>query len=569
MRKVYSIIIISILFLLSFTSSLESTEIDDYFDIDDFLFFEEDDHCIECENDENENLDSAVYYFNFDDKSIESTLFEIRNEISSNNFPWVAGYNSVFSPNSTYDGIGLGCIIEESENELYNQPVALIYNESLPDKFTWQDIEGENWITPVQNQLSCGSCVAFGTIGALEAVIQIELGQKLNLDLSEAHLFYCGGGSCSNGWTISRSVNYLEMYGVPEESCFPYTPRQTDCDKTCPDWESQAINLIDGSRIKYSYPATIAKVQEALIEYGPLITSFTVYNDFFSYNSGVYYQTTDNIAGGHAVAVVGYDNINEYWICKNSWGKGWGENGFFRIGYGECGIASAFNTYYLSGVYGGICEEYLPLPLENPFPTDKAVNTDLNVTLAWMGGDPNLEDKVNYELYFGVEEDNLSLISTLGPFDASDRLISYSLDLLESESIYYWQVIAIDSDNSKRISPLWRFSTIDLNSPTLKIKTPIVGYMYKNNGTFRKQIPDSNKIIIFGSINIVLNIFDNGSGVERVEISIDNKLKNTILEEPYIWHWDTFSLGRHNLRVIAYDFAGNKVEKTLELTKIF
>ena len=569
MRKIYAIIIIVTFFLLSFPSSLESTEISDYFDYDDFVLVEDDDHCSTCEDDYKDDLNSAVYYFDYDERSIESALSDIQKAIIENDASWLAGYNSVFSPNSTLDGIGLGCIIEESDNELENKPVSLFFNESLPDHFNWRDIEGVNWVTPVQNQLSCGSCVAFGTISALEAVVQIELGQQLNIDLSEAHLFYCGGGSCSNGWTISRSVNYLEAYGVPEESCFPYTPRQTDCDRTCSDWESQAIKLIDGSRIKYSYPPSIATIQEALIEHGPLVTSFTVYDDFFSYNSGVYVQTSDNIAGGHAVAIVGYDNNNEYWICKNSWGKNWGENGFFRIGYGECGIASPFNTYYLSGIYGGICEDYLPLPLENPFPTDGAVNIDFNVTLAWMGGDPNPEDDVVYELYFGVEKDNLSLISTLGPFSSSDRLISYYLDKLESESIYYWQVIAIDSDNSRRIGPLWRFSTIDLNAPTLEVKTPISGFMYKNNGTFRKQIPDENNIIIFGSINIMFYLFDNGSGVEKVDIFIDNKLKDTIFEEPYEWYWNSFSLGRHDLRIVAYDYAGNKVEKTFEVMKIF
>lgn len=41
---------------------------------------------------------------------------------------------------------------------------------------------------------------------------------------------------------------------------------------------------------------------------------------------------------GHAIAVVGYDSVERYWIVKNSWGANWGENGYFRIGFGECGI---------------------------------------------------------------------------------------------------------------------------------------------------------------------------------------------------------------------------------------
>lgn len=74
---------------------------------------------------------------------------------------------------------------------------------------------------------------------------------------------------------------------------------------------------------------------------GPLQTCFTVYDDFFSYSGGVYSPSNspDNKpVGGHCVAVVGYDDNNSCWICKNSWGASFGESGFFRIEYGKCGI---------------------------------------------------------------------------------------------------------------------------------------------------------------------------------------------------------------------------------------
>jgi hypothetical protein len=65
-----------------------------------------------------------------------------------------------------------------------------------------------------------------------------------------------------------------------------------------------------------------------------------VYNDFFSYTSGVYRHVSGGVAGGHCVCAVGYNDAGGYWICKNSWGTGWGQAGYFNIAYGECGIDS-------------------------------------------------------------------------------------------------------------------------------------------------------------------------------------------------------------------------------------
>jgi hypothetical protein len=53
------------------------------------------------------------------------------------------------------------------------------------------------------------------------------------------------------------------------------------------------------------------------------------------------------------VTIVGYDDGQQCWICKNSWGPGWGESGFFRIGYGECGI----DTWQVCAVDGVVLPE--------------------------------------------------------------------------------------------------------------------------------------------------------------------------------------------------------------------
>lgn len=69
-------------------------------------------------------------------------------------------------------------------------------------------------------------------------------------------------------------------------------------------------------------------------------TGFEVYHDFFNYKTGVYHHVSGDLAGGHAVKILGWGNENgtDYWLCANSWGPEWGDGGFFKIKQGECGV---------------------------------------------------------------------------------------------------------------------------------------------------------------------------------------------------------------------------------------
>ena len=92
---------------------------------------------------------------------------------------------------------------------------------------------------------------------------------------------------------------------------------------------------------------TVSAIRDALVSYGPLVTTMDVYDDFFSYVSGVYSHTTGDNAGGHAVLIVGYNDAGQYFIVKNSWGAGWGESGYFKIAYSELGTVVNFGDYTL------------------------------------------------------------------------------------------------------------------------------------------------------------------------------------------------------------------------------
>jgi len=83
------------------------------------------------------------------------------------------------------------------------------------------------------------------------------------------------------------------------------------------------------------------QIKYEILNNGPVETTFTVYQDFFSYKSGVYQHVTGDYDGGHAIKVLGWGTENgvDYWLCANSWNTSWGDNGFFKIKVGDCQIA--------------------------------------------------------------------------------------------------------------------------------------------------------------------------------------------------------------------------------------
>ena len=68
---------------------------------------------------------------------------------------------------------------------------------------------------------------------------------------------------------------------------------------------------------------------------GPLVASMAVYDDLCLYKGGVYEYTLGNEIGLHVVCCIGYDDMKHAWLCKNSFGTDWGEDGYFWIHYGD------------------------------------------------------------------------------------------------------------------------------------------------------------------------------------------------------------------------------------------
>ncbi len=270
----------------------------------------------------------------------------IQTAIKTKKFDWQAADNPISRMSRDQQKVLLGYHADETELRSLERYInaANAFQTRLSTAFTatpssldWRSNSG-NWMTPIRDQQSCGSCVSFASLATIEARMKIECRDaSLQPDYSEAFLFFCGcGNCCGSGWNFAPSLDFCKNTGFAQESSWPYQPQDQACRSGIP---------IAGQISSWKRALSQEERFESLSETGPMIAGLAVYSDFSSYQSGIYRQTSTTLDGYHAVCVVGYDKAEKYWICKNSWGPGWGENGYFRIGFGESGIDTTFPFY--------------------------------------------------------------------------------------------------------------------------------------------------------------------------------------------------------------------------------
>jgi C1A family cysteine protease len=288
-------------------------------------------------------------------------LDDIRQALKAQGDPWEAGVTSLSSLTLEEQQAHLGVtpppgeLTAEQAAQRAAQMQASIRAEALmavgaPSAYDLRNVGGGNYVTAIKDQGSCGSCVAFGAVAAVESTLRVQRGDpNLVVDLSEAHLFFCHararGRTCSTGWWPEEALADFQAKGVVDEACYPYNVSNTDCSGLCANANDRLVK-INGFGDVTSKPA---QIKDWVSSHGPVSACFSVYQDFFSYRSGIYRHVTGSLAGGHCVAIVGYNDNPGYWICKNSWGAGWGSQGFFNIAYGECAIDS-WRNHTVAGI---------------------------------------------------------------------------------------------------------------------------------------------------------------------------------------------------------------------------
>ena len=190
---------------------------------------------------------------------------------------------------------------------------------------------------PVYNQGELGSCTANSAAGALEYLI----GKQGATEYVPSRLFIyynerllTNQVSVDSGGSIYDVVDSVKQYGACPETLWPYNTNEFTVKPTDASYSS-ALSSFKFADEFYLNKDEIA-LKTSLAAGFPVMFGFTVFDSFESpavAQTGLvpFPSDSDNIVGGHAVLLVGYENTanDVNWIIRNSWGENWGINGYF------------------------------------------------------------------------------------------------------------------------------------------------------------------------------------------------------------------------------------------------
>jgi hypothetical protein len=199
--------------------------------------------------------------------------------------------------------------------------------------------------------------------------------------------------------------------------------------------------------------------------------------------------------------------------------------------------------------------------------------TDVIITDLTIDNSSFTKDGDNIEITATITGDPIEIEADLTDFGGGLNIAPTSF----TGSIAKWNINTIkcspsDGDLEARITAIDAtgdsgsrsgFITADNTNPTIIITRPGPGlYLWDS----MRLLPFSYPFII-GQITFSAEADDNGSGIEKVEFYLENRLEDTVFDTPYNWLWDEAATGFFKLEVIAYDNVGHTTSK--EMRDIF
>lgn len=207
---------------------------------------------------------------------------------------------------------------------------------------------------PIYDQGQLGSCTGNAIAGAL-AFDQMKQGMPNVQTPSRLFIYYNervmeGTVASDAGAQIRDGIKSVAQQGDCPETLWPYVITKFAVKPSKPCYANAAKH----KAINYqSVSQNIADMKGCLASGYPIVVGFTVYESFETpqtATTGVIplpNPSSEKVLGGHCVMVVGYDDASHVFVCRNSWGTGWGQAGYFTMPYSyliDNNLASDFWT---------------------------------------------------------------------------------------------------------------------------------------------------------------------------------------------------------------------------------
>ena len=243
---------------------------------------------------------------------------------------------------------------ESSNYTMYKYKPDII--ETLPEYYNLAD---DGYVTPVKNQQNSGNCWAFAELAALESCILKSSGESL--DLSEENMKNLIAMFSDYGWNVYTNEGGIYEMGLGYLTSWlgPVLEENDEFDdfSVLSPHLNSIMHVQDVVFLKRNNALDNDGIKEAILKYGGVATGIFYDSENLKHSTAGYYYGGKEV-GNHAVTIVGWndtyssDNFlkkpagDGAWIVKNSWGKSWGDKGYFYVSYYDTKLAEIGKDFY-------------------------------------------------------------------------------------------------------------------------------------------------------------------------------------------------------------------------------